>query len=43
VALAILVNRLKKVAKSTNTIPSIVNNVFDLLWSLLEEPESGSR
>ncbi|KAI9290101.1 armadillo-type protein [Umbelopsis sp. AD052] len=42
VALAILVNRLKKVAKSTNTIPSIVNNVFDLLWSLLEEPKTGS-
>ncbi|KAH8553460.1 armadillo-type protein [Umbelopsis sp. PMI_123] len=43
VALAILVNRLKKAAKSTNTILSTVTNVFDLLWSLLDEPKSDSR
>ncbi|KAM3587233.1 Sister chromatid cohesion protein pds5 [Umbelopsis sp. WA50703] len=39
VALAVLVNRLKKLATTTNNIPSFTGKVFSLLWRLLEEPE----
>ncbi|GAB5588791.1 Sister chromatid cohesion protein pds5 [Umbelopsis nana] len=42
VALAVLVNRLKKLASCSNTIPSISNSIFDALWQLLDEPEPKS-
>ncbi|CAM0142250.1 unnamed protein product [Umbelopsis sp. WA50703] len=43
VALAVLVNRLKKLATTTNNIPSFTGKVFSLLWRLLEEPEPPAR